>query len=304
MDGIGFSQAVPQSPRAPGSAVQAASVASFRSMQQAVPKTADFVMRPTAQQSVVTAKYAPLYSVTLNRLSIFNEHQFDPDFKETSWAVGKETDNEAVQYTPAIILDDDARFPGPGGMTQHLRFCSNGTHVSQYWDFKLGTRARFAGMVMAGRTEKEVLGTNHGSHTAMNYPTSGIHSMLPLLIKGTINFRNLGPSDCSVGDTLMWAPVPINGGTPAFTDGHSTTAYRFAFLPVPPNLETLLLLDDENHLADQRRRDPIFDYICKKTNNAEKAVQAYMRHVDRAIVGKCYESARPGKVGQIFVIPH
>lgn len=266
------------------------------------PLTAKNVTHPTAIQSLVTVKAAPRYSRTLSRTS----KTLRAGDNENAWPVGPKGngDNDAMQYTPAIIVDDDARDPGPNGMPQHVRFCTNGLHISQIWDADLGTRAHFLGMVIASRSEDEVYGTRDGTTSAKNYGNTGVHGMLPLQVHGTLDFINFGVTDIEMNDTVMWAPQPINNGTPPVGDGRSETAYRIGLLPLPANLHALLSHGGD-FFKQRQKQDPVFKYIVEKMgSNKKEAVEAYVRHAHACRVGKCYRRAAPGEQGLVFVVPH
>lgn len=271
--------------------------------------TAKNVTNPTGIQSLVTIKAAPAYSKTQFRVS----KSVKAGDNEFAWPSGNKGDNDAKHYTVAIIVDDDARDPGPNGMPKHVRFCSNGLHASQIWDVNLGTRAHFLGMVIAPRSEEEVYGARDGTTTAINYGATGVHGMLPLEVHGTLDFINFSGADVEMNDTLMWAPQPVNMGKPPIGDGVSETSYRFGLIPLPPNLRAKLLHSTDFFDA-RKKHDPIFAYIVKKrtTNLAgnallvarEQAVDDYVRHAHSCRVGKCYKRASPGEVGLVFVVPH
>lgn len=275
--------------------------------------TAKHVSNPTAIQSLVTVKSAPGYSKTQFRISKTLKAA-DPEF---SWPKGNKGDNDAKQYTPAIIVDDDARDPGPNGMPKHVRFCTNGLHASQIWDVNLGTRAHFMGMVIASRTEEEVYGANDGTTAALNYGATGVHGMLPLEVHGTLDFINFSIADIEMNDTLMWAPQPINNDKPPIGDGVSDSAYRIGLIPLPRNLRALLMFGDTYYNL-RLKMDPIFAYInhmhtknlAQNANQDARAaakakvVDDYVRHAHACRVGKSYKRAAPGEVGLVFVVPH
>lgn len=269
-------------------------------------KEAKNTLRPIAPQSQFFVAANPAFSGTLLRTRLFDINRDDVDF---CWPRGEMNNNDPLQHTAGIVLDCDAYETGPRGMPRHVRFCSNGTHASQYWNSKTGTTARFAGMLITSKSESDVYGPGNGQLSAMRDTPGGAGSMIQLQLMGTQNLRNFSQGDCKIGDMLMLALQPVNGGMPPVIDATRPTAYRFGYLPVPATLKHKLL-SDPTYLQTRIKQDPILAYMMAQAKNAKadnpsvQAVEWYMPHVRAWTIGLCVHGAKSGDVGAVLLRPH